>query len=82
MDRGPSGYCHWCPSLAAYVIAKVSVTVYAGSLVFSALLPDAFGSPENAFWFGAIAAVVLSWLYTIAGGIRAVLYTDSAQAVI
>jgi SSS family solute:Na+ symporter len=69
-------------SLAAYVLTKVSVTVYAGALVFSTLLPDTFGSPQNAFWFGAIATVVLTGLYTIAGGLRAVLYTDSAQAVI
>ena len=69
-------------SLAAYVLTKVSVTVYAGALVFSALLPDTFGGPENAFWIGAIATVVLTGLYTVAGGLRAVLYTDSAQAVI
>ena len=69
-------------SLAAYVLTKVSVTVYAGALVFSTLLPDTFGGPQNAFWFGAIATVVLTGLYTIAGGLRAVLYTDSAQAVV
>lgn len=69
-------------SLAAYVLTKVAVTVYAGALVFSTLLPDTFGTPENAFWVGAIATVVLTGLYTIAGGLRAVLYTDSVQAVI
>jgi SSS family solute:Na+ symporter len=69
-------------SLAAYVLTKVSVTIYAGAIVFSTLLPDTFGSPENAFWFGAIATVVLTGLYTVAGGLRAVLYTDTAQAVI
>ena len=69
-------------SLAAYVLTKVSVTVYAGALVFSALLPDVFGSPQNAFWIGAVVTVVLTGLYTVAGGLRAVLYTDSAQAVI
>jgi len=69
-------------SLAAYVLTKVSVTIYAGAIVFSALLPDTFGSPENAFWFGAIATVVLTGLYTVAGGFRAVLYTDAAQAII
>src|SRR5690606_7069719 len=41
-------------SLVAYVFTKVSVTVYAGAVVFSTLLPETFGSPENAFWFGAI----------------------------
>ncbi len=67
-------------SLAAYVLTKVSVTVYAGAVVFSTLLPDTFGSPQNAFWVGAIATVVLTGLYTVAGGLRAVLYTDSVQA--
>ena len=69
-------------SLAAYVLTKVSVTVYAGAVVFKALLPDTFGSPENAFWIGAISTVVLTGLYTIAGGLRAVLYTDAIQASI
>ncbi len=69
-------------SLAAYVLTKVSVTIYAGAIVFSTLLPDTFGSPQNAFWFGAVATVVLTGLYTVAGGLRAVLYTDAAQAVI
>ena len=69
-------------SLAAYVLTKVSVTVYAGALVFSALLPDTFGSPQNAFWFGAVITVVVTGLYTIAGGLRIVLYTDAAQALI
>ena len=69
-------------SLAAYVLTKVSVTVYAGALVFSTLLPDTFGGPQNAFWFGAIATVVLTGMYTVAGGLRAVLYTDSFQAIV
>lgn len=69
-------------SLLAYVLTKVSVTVYAGALVFQTLLPDAFGSPEKAFWIGAFATVVLTGIYTIFGGLRAVLYTDAAQAII
>ena len=69
-------------SLLAYVFTKVSVTVYAGALVFKTLLPDTFGSPENAFWIGAFATVILTGIYTIFGGLRAVLYTDTAQAVI
>ena len=69
-------------SLTAYVLTKVSVTVYAGALVFETLLPDTFGSPENAFWIGAISTVTFTGLYTIAGGLRAVLFTDSLQATI
>ena len=69
-------------SLATYVFTKVSVTVYAGALVFKTLLPDTFGSPDNAFWVGAFATVALTGVYTVLGGMRAVLYTDSAQAVV
>jgi SSS family solute:Na+ symporter len=69
-------------SLAAYVLTKVSVTVYAGAVVFKTLLPETFGSPENAFWFGAFTTVILTGLYTVAGGMRAVLYTDTAQALV
>ena len=67
-------------SLIAYVFTKVSVTVYAGAVVFQTLLPDTFGSPENAFWVGAFATVILTGIYTVFGGLRAVLYTDTAQA--
>ena len=69
-------------SLAAYVLTKVSVTVYAGAIVFKTLLPDTFGSPENAFWIGAFTTVILTGVYTVFGGFRAVLYTDAAQAFI
>jgi len=69
-------------SLTAYVLTKVSVTVYAGALVFQTLLPDTFGSPQNAFWVGAITTVTLTGLYTVPGGLRAVLYTDLLQTII
>ncbi|MGB6219831.1 sodium:solute symporter [Haloferula sp.] len=69
-------------SLVAYVFTKVSVTVYAGALVFMTLLPDTFGTPDNAFWVGAITTVVLTGIYTIFGGLRAVLYTEVAQTVV
>lgn len=66
-------------SLVAYIFTKVSVTVYAGAMVFQALLPDTFGSPENAFWVGAVSTVLLTGIYTTVGGLRAVLYTDTVQ---
>ncbi|MHC5092237.1 MAG: sodium:solute symporter family transporter, partial [Planctomycetota bacterium] len=73
-------------SLIAYVVTKVSVTVYAGAMVFETLLPEmnfTVGAIEvGPFWIGAIATVVLTGIYTIFGGLRAVLYTDTAQAVI
>lgn len=66
-------------SLIAYIFTKVSVTVYAGALVFRTLLPDVFGSPDNAFWVGAFSTVVLTGIYTIFGGLRAVVYTEVLQ---
>lgn len=69
-------------SLVAYVFTKVSVTVYAGAVVFKALLPDAFGSPENAFWVGAFTTVIITGIYTVFGGMRAILHTATPQAVI
>lgn len=69
-------------SLVAYVFTKVSVTVYAGAIVFQALLPDTFGSPENAFWFGAFATVIITGIYTVFGGMRAIMATATPQAVI
>jgi SSS family solute:Na+ symporter len=69
-------------SLVAYVFTKVSVTVYAGAIVFQALLPDTFGSPENAFWIGAFATVAITGVYTVFGGMRAIMATSTPQAVI
>ena len=73
-------------SLVAYVFTKVSVTVYAGALVFRTLLPDLelilFGQVWGPFWLGAFATVVLTGIYTVFGGFRAVLYTDSVQALL
>lgn len=69
-------------SLIAYVFTKVSVTVYAGAIVFKTLLPDTFGTPDNAFWVGAFTTVVLTGIYTIFGGLRAVIYTEVAQTIV
>jgi SSS family solute:Na+ symporter len=73
-------------SLVAYVFTKVSVTVYAGAIVFRTLLPELhvtiLGHLWGPFWIGAFLTVVLTGVYTIFGGLRAVLYTDTAQAII
>jgi SSS family solute:Na+ symporter len=73
-------------SLVAYVFTKVSVTVYAGAIVFQTLLPDMqltfFGQVWGPFWIGAFVTVILTGIYTVFGGLRAVLYTDTAQAFI
>jgi solute:Na+ symporter, SSS family len=69
-------------SLVAYVFTKVSVTVYAGGLVFQTLLPDLEVAGMNSFWLGAVSVVVLTGIYTSFGGLRAVVYTDAMQTVV
>ncbi len=74
-------------SLIAYVFTKVSVTVYAGGVVFNVLLPEihiqiAENFVLDAFWVGALLTVTLTGIYTILGGLRAVVYTDTVQTVI
>ena len=62
-------------SIVANVLTKISVTIYAGGIVVSALL-------GIDFWTGAIATVVLTGLYTVLGGMRAVVYTEALQAIV
>ena len=62
-------------SLVAYVLTKVSVTIYAGGIVVSELI----GIP---FWYGAIGIVIFTGIYTVIGGMKAVIYTETLQTVI
>ena len=62
-------------SIVAYVLTKISVTIYAGGIVVSALL-------GIDFWTGAIATVILTGIYTVLGGMRAVVYTETLQALV
>ncbi len=90
LERRFNSTCRWIlsiVSLVAYVFTKVSVTVYAGGVVFNVLLPeiniqltDTF--VLDAFWIGALLTVVLTGIYTVLGGLRAVVYTDTVQTVI
>ncbi len=62
-------------SLVAYVLTKVSVTIYAGGIVVSELL-------AIPFWYGAIGIVVFTGIYTVVGGMKAVIYTETLQTII
>lgn len=62
-------------SLVSYVLTKVSVTVYAGSVVISAFI-------GIDFWTSAILLVVITGIYTILGGMRAVAFTEAMQAIV
>ncbi len=71
-------------SLISYVLTKVAVTVYAGGLVFKTVLGiesvSVFGFDIDFFWVGAIGLVVVTGLYTIFGGMKAILATAVLQA--
>ena len=59
-------------SIIGYVLTKISVTIAAGGIVFQALM-------GLDFWTGALIVVIATGVYTIYGGLRAVLYTDLLQ---
>ncbi len=62
-------------SLVAYILTKISVTIYAGGVVVSTLL-------GINFWVGALATVVLTGIYTVFGGMKAVIYTETIQTFV
>jgi SSS family solute:Na+ symporter len=67
-------------SLVGYVLTKVSVTVYAGGVVFKTVLGIDEWMGIDFFWIGALSLVVVTGLYTIFGGMKSVLYTSVLQA--
>lgn len=73
-------------SLLAYILTKVAVGIYAGGVVFSALLPEVslnLGFIRlDSFWVGSIAVLFATGLYTVLGGMRAVAYTEALQTVV
>jgi SSS family solute:Na+ symporter len=73
-SRGPRIYLATV-SVLAYVLTKISVTIAAGGIVFETLM-------GVGFWTGAAVTVVATGLYTLWGGLRAVLYTDTTQMLI
>ncbi len=66
-------------SLVSYVLTKVSVTVFAGGLAIQEIfgIDTLFGM--DFFWVAAISLVVITGLYTIIGGMKAVLWTSVLQ---
>ncbi len=69
-------------SLVAYVLTKIAVGIFAGGIVFSVLLPDARFMGLDSFWVGSILVIVLTGVYTVLGGLRAVAYTEAVQTIV
>ena len=74
-------------SLVAYVITKIAVGIYAGGMVAATLLPEwrlesVLACTLDSFWIGSVLVVLLTGLYTVLGGMRAVAYTEALQTII
>jgi SSS family solute:Na+ symporter len=69
-------------SLIAYVLTKIAVGIYAGGIVFRVLLPEVNIWGMDSFWIGSILLIILTGIYTILGGLRAVVYTETLQTFI
>jgi solute:Na+ symporter, SSS family len=73
-------------SLITFIVSKIAVGIFAGGVVFGTLLPELriniFGVELDSFWIGSILVIVLTGLYTIVGGMRAVAYNDAVQVVV
>ncbi len=73
-------------SLVAYVLTKIAVGIFAGGVVFGTLLPelkvDLGFATLDSFWIGSVAVVLLTGLYTVLGGMRAVAYTEAVQTFV
>src|SRR6478736_2527298 len=57
-------------SLVTFIVSKIAVGIFAGGVVFGALLPDLHvnlgsGLEINSFWIGSVAVIVLTGLYTM-----------------
>ena len=73
-------------SIVSYILTKVAVTVYAGGVVFKDVFNieyvTLFNQQIDFFWISAIGLVVLTGIYTVFGGMKAVLYTSVLQTPI
>ncbi|MBI5395659.1 MAG: sodium/solute symporter [Verrucomicrobia bacterium] len=73
-------------SLLTFIVSKIAVGIFAGGVVFGALLPELrlhiAGAEIDSFWIGSVLVVVLTGLYTMLGGMRAVAYNDAVQVVV
>ncbi|HZZ18479.1 MAG TPA: sodium:solute symporter [Opitutaceae bacterium] len=73
-------------SLVTFVLSKIAVGIFAGGVVFATLLPEVHltigATTINSFWIGSVAVIILTGLYTMLGGMRAVVYNDAVQVVV
>ncbi len=66
-------------SLVSYVLTKVSVTVYAGGVVLKTVLGIDSMWGIDFFWIAAVGLVVVTGIYTVLGGMKAIMWTSVLQ---
>ncbi|MGO9230142.1 MAG: sodium:solute symporter [Bryobacteraceae bacterium] len=73
-------------SIVTFIVTKIAVGIFAGGVVFGTLFPEVrlhmFGLDIDSFWIGSVAVIVLTGLYTMLGGMRAVAYNDAVQVIV
>ena len=73
-------------SIITFIVSKIAVGIFAGGVVFATLLPEVHltigGSTINSFWIGSVSVILLTGLYTLLGGMRAVVYNDAVQVIV
>ncbi|HTS31730.1 MAG TPA: sodium:solute symporter [Bryobacteraceae bacterium] len=73
-------------SIITFIVSKIAVGIFAGGVVFSTLFPEMHvqigGTDIDSFWVGSLAVIVLTGLYTVLGGMRAVAYNDAVQVLV
>src|SRR5216110_2187232 len=67
-------YFSWV-SIIGYVLTKISVTLFAGGIVMREVT-------GYSVWTSAVILIVITGIYTVLGGLRAVIYTEVMQAVV
>jgi solute:Na+ symporter, SSS family len=78
LERRYGPACRWyltSISVIAYVVTKISVSLYAGALVLQAVVGWDFIT-------SATVMVLATGVYTVFGGLAAVIYTELLQAVV
>ncbi len=78
LERRYGPACRWyltSVSVLAYIFTKISVSLYAGAVLLRAVV-------GWDFYTSAIVMVVATGIYTIFGGLAAVIYTETLQAVV
>jgi SSS family solute:Na+ symporter len=78
LERRFNAQCRWyltVISLLAYVFTKISVSLFAGGI----LIREVFGWD---YMTSAVLLVIATGVYTVSGGLAAVIYTDLFQAVL